>query len=344
MLFVVDGLDEASGVSDQTELIESLATLKGQLHHIPFVFLISSRPEPSIRQAFETEQLQPLVLKFELGNHYHPADDIRTFLLAEFDKIKKSNPSLNDLSTPWPSPKNVEYLVESSSGQFIFAATVMKYIASPENNPIQSLQVIVGLSSSPTMVNPFVQLDAVYQLILDSTGINKPKVLDILALIFLQTGYAEYLSVRFIEELLGYNRGDVRAALTNMHALIRIPSSDDSEETIYLYHASLRHYLTDRSGEEPLLDVKARHLDLARRLFRFIGAAPPSEYKRVWFIPVLNGFINHFLKVSMSDDLMNDLQDFSLATFLSNIPVKTFYATKWDAFLEHLRREVEISC
>jgi nucleoside-triphosphatase THEP1 len=340
-LVIIDGLDEARGETAQKELLQALSTSIQQLH-IPLIFLVASRPEHIIRQTFNSEPLQSLMQGLPLDKHYKPDDDIRVFLSAKFSEVRTQHPSGNALPVLWPSQEDIDYLVRKASGQFIYASTVMKYIASSRRNPTKQLKIIRGLAD-PGKDTPFAQLDSLYDLILSSVE-DITRVLEILALLFLQTGYEFCLSVEFIETLLGYDPGDVAAALIDMHALVHVPSSDDDEDNhLRLFHACLHDYLMDKSRTERFfLDARLRHTDLARRLFRYITTASEREYdhKQLRFSYILNGFIDHYLEVPHTEELVTDLKNFSLTNFLSNIPLGMFYRIDWDAFFDHLRTEV----
>ncbi|KAF8172129.1 hypothetical protein BJ912DRAFT_105163 [Pholiota molesta] len=339
-LVIIDGLDEAREETVQKELLHALATSIQQLC-IPLIFLVASRPEYIIRQTFNREPLQSLMQGLALDEHYKPDDDICIFLFAKFGEIRELHPSGNTLPVPWPSQEDIDYLLRKASGQFIYASTVMKYIDSPRRNPTKQLKIVLGLAD-PGKDTPFAQLDSLYDLILSSVE-DITRVLEILALVFLQTGYGEFLCVDFVETLLGYETGDVAAALIDMHALILVPTlgSCDKNNNLRLYHASLQDFLMDKSRTECFfLDATLRHTDLARRLHRYITIASEKEYEDLdRFAVIVNGFIHHYVEVPHTEELVTDLKNFSLTSFLSNIPLEVFYMTKWDAFFDHLRTE-----
>ena len=95
---------------------------------IPLFFLMTSRPAQDIRQYFNTEPLNPLTRRLVLDNNYEPDEDIKIFLQSKFDDIKKDHLSKDFLSASWPSDSDIECLVKKSSGQFIYASTVMKFV------------------------------------------------------------------------------------------------------------------------------------------------------------------------------------------------------------------------
>ena len=98
---------------------------------------------------------------FVLDDSYCPNDDIRLFLQSKFDEIKQNHPLHSLLPPKWPSNSEISCLVEKSLGQFIYAATVMKYLNSPHSWPTDRLDIIFGLSN-PGIDMPFAELDALY--------------------------------------------------------------------------------------------------------------------------------------------------------------------------------------
>ena len=129
-LIILDGLDECRTTLAQTHILNAFSTAVKNLH-IPLCFLIASRPEHDIRQAFNDQNcLSPLSFSIALDDTYQPDDDIRVFLQSTFDEIKRNHPSRAHLPASWPSWEDIGRLVRKSSGQFIFASTVAKYINS----------------------------------------------------------------------------------------------------------------------------------------------------------------------------------------------------------------------
>jgi len=78
-LIILDGMDECSTTSAQTQILNALSTATKHLH-IPLFFLIASRPEQDIRQVFNDENdLGSLSFSIALDDTYRPDDDIRVF-------------------------------------------------------------------------------------------------------------------------------------------------------------------------------------------------------------------------------------------------------------------------
>jgi len=182
-LIILDGLDECGTTEAQTQILNALSTAAKHLQ-IPLFFLIASRPEHDIRQSFNDQSsLGSLSFSIALDDTYRPDDDIRVFLQSTFDEVKRNHPSRAHLLTSWPSLEDIQRLVKKSSGQFIFASTVAKYVNSPRHWPPDRLNIIFG-KSKPGQETPFAELDSLYHLIL-STVADAEKLQDVLMFLHL---------------------------------------------------------------------------------------------------------------------------------------------------------------
>ncbi|KAF9472397.1 hypothetical protein BDN70DRAFT_971169 [Pholiota conissans] len=137
IVIIVDGVDECSPTKSQVELLGFLRTAVEEFWSIPFLCLVSSRPEYEIRSTFsDSNPLGALTTKVALDNNYRTNRDIRFYLVSKFNKIRDEHLQLGSkLPTPWPADHDVDCIVRKASGQFIFAATAMKFIDSPRGDP-----------------------------------------------------------------------------------------------------------------------------------------------------------------------------------------------------------------
>ncbi|KAF8870671.1 hypothetical protein BD779DRAFT_519297 [Infundibulicybe gibba] len=169
---IIDGLDECDGDSIQGEIVRLILGL--EQYSLPLLFLISSRPESEIRRAFESSPRSSLV-RLPLDKALHPDRDIRHFLVKEFERIYDQSvrigmPPASQL--PWPSTEDIKELVQKSSGHFIYAATVVRFVQEDRAHPMDRLDAILGIPggsiSSSTAKGIFVdsiafrELDGLY--------------------------------------------------------------------------------------------------------------------------------------------------------------------------------------
>ncbi|KDR76646.1 hypothetical protein GALMADRAFT_24628, partial [Galerina marginata CBS 339.88] len=125
-IVIIDGLDECIDRSSQVKILTAISTTL-QRHQLPLIFLIASRPEHDIRHSFDVGYLKEITTRLALNDDYLPSDDIRLFLLDKFTEIKDSHPFKGHIPPTWPSPEVLESLVDKSSGQFVYASTVVKF-------------------------------------------------------------------------------------------------------------------------------------------------------------------------------------------------------------------------
>ncbi|KAF8967524.1 hypothetical protein BDZ97DRAFT_526631 [Flammula alnicola] len=292
-VIIIDGLDECGDGKSQRQILDALSAAAHQFN-IPISFLIASRPELEIRQAFNSIPLSSLMLGLPLDDTYLPNNDIRTFLISKFNQIKKEHLLGIYLPAIWPSEEDLDTLIHKASGQFIYASVVVKYTESPRHRPEDRLRVILGLSPSLAKDSPFAVLDALYHQILFSAE-EPEKVLEILSYIILwvenplEIGFGlsddRRRSPLYIEGVLGYQPGDLDILLSDMHAVLNIPR--DRTHEISLYHASLGDFLLDPSRSQAFfIDVKKGHTRLARKYIQFTSGRPEVGNSRRLFPPL----------------------------------------------------------
>jgi hypothetical protein len=276
-LIILDGLDECSTRDAQQRVLKAVAQLVRK-SPIPFIVLIASRPEHAIRDSFNTQPLLSMTVRLALDNTYRPDDDIKLFLVESFESIKSTHTLGSLLPLIWPTAKDVDQLVRKSSGQFIYAATVVKFVSSPRRRPHEQLNIILGLAAVGTET-PFAELDALYSFILSAVE-DLPRVLDVLCFVIFEDG----LEVPEYEKIMSYTPGDIHLILIDMHSVMFVPGVGDNGLALRVLHASLQDYLMDpdRSGNFYIDEAKtgARIVQqLLRYMHDYSVSDPPSTLK-----------------------------------------------------------------
>ncbi|KAJ6468816.1 hypothetical protein C8R45DRAFT_435201 [Mycena sanguinolenta] len=78
---------------------------------------------------------------FNMGQSFK---DVYRYLRDEFSRIHRELCTMKSIPLPWPSPPDVQdKLVRKSSGHFIYAATIIKFI-DKDYRPTQRLIVVQG--------------------------------------------------------------------------------------------------------------------------------------------------------------------------------------------------------
>jgi hypothetical protein len=237
LVIVIDGLDECEGRDFQQEIMCSIGSVMNQ-GPLPLRFFVASRPEPHIHEIFQG-MLNNLHYPFNVNQS---TEDVRKYLLDKFARIHREHrATMAMVPEPWPSPNIINDLVEKSSGYFIYASTIIKFIDDKNFRPTERLAVIIGMEESCFGV-PFAALDQLYTQILAEVP-ARPQLLKILKLTITELSYFP-LSVTSIEQLLELEPGDIPLVLRGLHSVIKLPE-DNNEGILSFHHASFPDFLQD---------------------------------------------------------------------------------------------------
>jgi NACHT domain len=305
MLIAIDGLDECHGDVAQRSILEVLFSALNE-QGLFFCCLVASRPEQIIRQTFNRKHYRDASCRLVLDDSYSSEADIRHFLQSRFNEIKENHSLQALIPDSWPLQTDIETLVRKSSGQFIYASTVIKYVDSPKHRPHDRLNIILGISS-PGSDTPFAELDVLYKQILSSAD-DLHCVLQILgALVLIRSGE---FSPRGLEILFSLQEGDVFLALSDLHSILHVPEPPKQGD-VRILHASLSDFLFDRSrAGELFIDTEQCHTELARCCVRLICSQNPTSITSLHEIvyhhtvPELMHQLKHSL---LTQELLDDL-------------------------------------
>ncbi|KAF5327762.1 hypothetical protein D9619_004086 [Psilocybe cf. subviscida] len=252
IVILIDGLDEcdSAGKHEQDVLLRVLHGLVFR-ENSPFIVLVASRPEPQLTMTFN--EIGSSAESVFLDENYRPSDDIRLFVVAELTRIKNTHHLRGTLDEHWPSDSSINSIVNKSSGQFIYAATVLRFIATSSASPAHSLDRVLGLR--PVMKSsPFAQLDAIYEYVLSQVE-DWEAAKDVLAAQIFKSTYFNALAALYgppikLEDTLqplGRKPDELVSYTSDLTAVVRFNHNDDE---LTFYHASLTDFLCDstRSG------------------------------------------------------------------------------------------------
>jgi len=252
-LIVIDGLDECSDRDIQCDLLRIIDSAIPQFSY-PLRFLITSRPESRITRTFKHDLRK--VVRYNLSGDADADEDIRIFLKGEFAKIHRTHPLRRHLLSKWPPRASVNSIVEQSSGHFIYASTVIRFIQSPQHRPDDRLLVVVGLKQADEKDRPYARLDSLYRLIfLEIQDPNHLKKIHIaLGIMYLRSLRSGLFALpqwtsdrRVIEALLEFRPGDLILLFDPLLSLVTFEKGN-----IRILHKSLFDYLLDPSRSEDL--------------------------------------------------------------------------------------------
>ncbi|KAK1224531.1 hypothetical protein PQX77_012567 [Marasmius sp. AFHP31] len=189
-IVIIDGLDECSDEDTQLRILSIIQSAYQQAPHFPLRFLICSRPESWIQEAFADDPLFQLSKRIVLDDSLAGREDTRTYYLHHFDEIVTCRRYRHiQFPSPWPSKRDLEILVEWACSQFVFAVTVIKFITDAGRHPIEQLRIIIEkIPLRRLRTSPYQQLDTLYEVILNANP-DPEEVHDILAALLVLEGH-----------------------------------------------------------------------------------------------------------------------------------------------------------
>ena len=235
-LVVIDGVDECARDRDQMLFLNLIGNALSKIH-IPLRFLICSRPEAHVQAVFESEVMSRITNPVLLDDQFGPDDDIRKYLMDEFTRICTEH-KLSALE--WPPGRAIDQLVSKSSGQFIYASTVVKFIDDIYDDPRERLDIVFK-TRPVNSASPFAELDQLYIQILSQQP-NVRLLRDLFTLIIALRNP----KIKFVCRRLQIREEQLERKLLRLRSLVCI-----SRLGVTTYHLSLHDFFLDkkRAGE-----------------------------------------------------------------------------------------------
>jgi len=263
-IIIIDGLDECEDFNSQRDIL----TLIGQVTLDPDVairFIIASRPEHQICDMFNKEPLFSKTRRLVLDEGYDTAADIERYLREKFEEIYSHNrDGMPDVKGPWPLKGNIQMLVWRASGQFIYAATVIKFVDSDTDfrTPEEKLDII--LRPGPMQGSPFSELDRLYAQIL-SYYPDSEVLVHTLGVILLLEALPTFVNANTaaIAAITRFAEAKVHRVLRALQSIMEVWTEpvfndvDDNEpnganiQWVKLSHRSFHDFLTDKARSGP---------------------------------------------------------------------------------------------
>ncbi|KAF9444916.1 hypothetical protein P691DRAFT_762987 [Macrolepiota fuliginosa MF-IS2] len=280
LLIILDGLDECKSEEDQCKL---MGLIKSQLRDIyahTLLWMICSRPEPHLERVLREAEAEGLCWIEELRVDDPEAQtDVECYLRDEFHRISKRYSAIIGREGIWPPKEVFDKIVSASSGLFVFATTVTRFINQPGSDPRSQLRAIVAAidgSLIPGAVNPLTYIDNLY---LDILGRLNPDTLSTTLEFLGICSISPPLPVLHFTQLLGLDLNAVRTTLRSLHSVIGVPYGHKLiEEPLHFYHASFTDFLAnpDRSGQFALRDLNSYRYRIAEACLRVLAGMPVS--------------------------------------------------------------------
>lgn len=246
-LIVLDALDECDKERDR-EGGDLIPLFLRELPHsgLNIKVFITSRPERSIEGMFRaaghgTEIYDSTIL--------HDIDqstvkeDIEFYLRHHLERIQANR----HITPPWPGGTVLNDLVSRAGLFFIFAATIVQFVADAYYSPQTQLQRLLNSGNTQSRAT-YVQVDLLYLQILFSSLEGRADASELSArfrkivgaIVLLQ----DPLSISRLAHLLDHDQADLEAALTPLHSVLDIPAN--TIDPIRIFHPSFRDFLLSK--------------------------------------------------------------------------------------------------
>ncbi|RXW15557.1 hypothetical protein EST38_g10295 [Candolleomyces aberdarensis] len=286
---LIDGLDECKGepnvtagpthvdVDDRHQAEDRQAELLAAIKHclldkdLLFRVFITSRPEWAIRTALEPRgYLREVAYHIQLSDQYDASADMGRYLRRRFEDI-----GLRIDDSEWFSEADIETLVRAASGQFIYVATVYKYISERRASPVERLKIVLTWTPREGQATrPFEALDRLYTNILLAAK-NAYEAVDSHHgrdfLLFFRahhiSGRGFRLSTPFISlhvptevlsTLLGLGTRAEDGLVSDLRSLVTFERSQGGFLNLHLYHKSFSDFLDEETRAKDLFVPQSR--------------------------------------------------------------------------------------
>jgi hypothetical protein len=287
---LIDGLDECKGEERQAELLTVIKEcfLESDL---PFRVFIASRPEWAVRTALEPGgDLYGKVYHIQLSDDYDASEDIGRYLRRRF-QLRGSRIG----NSEWFTEDDIQALVRAASGQFIYAATVIKYILERRSSPVERLKIVLTWTPHENQsARPFKALDMLYTNILSAAReayeeIDTHEERDFLLLLRayqLNTGASLFwgaprFPVHLLTALLGLEAQGELFILSDLRSLVTFDNEGDGKMRLRFYHKSFSEFMDQESRSQDLFCSASRvHAYISKCLLRGIVQCPLNYNSR----------------------------------------------------------------
>lgn len=267
---LIDGLDECTEERDQRELLRTIHD-SFLNYRSTFRIFLASRPELAIFEALESGgHLHGITYPIRLSDDYDATSDIRLTVRRNFVEIGLRR----RWEHAWFTEEDVEAIVAAASGQYIYAATAIRYISEPRRSPVERLRAILSSQSGThDGANPFGPLDALYALVLTAAKEgyeaidNRHDFLLILRTYLAINAINLNLPIDRQDQLLGLEEGTYQSILCDLRSLlITQPNTNYIPQLqIKVYHKSFLDFMKARERAGPLYTPRPQMIEYITR-------------------------------------------------------------------------------
>ena len=247
-LIIIDALDECKDKQPASAILSILSRYVKEIPHVKF--FITGRPEPRIHSGFRLRSLLPIteVLKLHEVKPEAVNSDIKLFFQTQLTDLAETQNCFGSLGD-WPSQHDLEILCKKAAGFFIYASTVVKFVAS-ENYPLPERLTVITSLPQATAEEGKSGVDQLYIKVLEHAfySVHKDdiqfytRLQSILGTVLL---ILNPLSIKGLSELLKrhHTLPFILKTITSLRSVLVVP--DDIEDPILTFHKSFPDFLTD---------------------------------------------------------------------------------------------------
>ncbi|KAJ2925224.1 hypothetical protein H1R20_g11876, partial [Candolleomyces eurysporus] len=280
---LIDGLDECQGEPNTTKdrsrvstkieaedrQVELLAAIESSLLNkdLPFRIIIASRLEWAIRTALGTGgSLYGLAYHLQLSSdQYDATEDMRRYLRRRFQGIGSRIGRRH-----WFTEGNVDTLVQAASGQFVYVATVFKYVSERQASPVRRLNTVLNWTPGQA-TRPFEALDILYTNILlnakdayEAVDTHSERNFLLLFKIFsldvenMLMDPSGEIGPELLSALLHLESDALEILTSDLRSLVHLKKDESGTMGLNVYHKSLYDFMDEPSRARDLFIPEAR--------------------------------------------------------------------------------------
>jgi hypothetical protein len=211
--------------------------------------LVTSRLEPTIRKMFDEIQTSSSsgskVLRLHDIDRTIVRSDIRQYLVHSLRAL-----AIISKADDWPTPSQLELLLDNADVLFIYAATIVRYIGHRLYDPRKRLEQVLARAGGSSK-SAYRHLDVLYQGVLanaipmdDDGGVDEPMFTERLRMVLGIVVLAMHpLSPSSIAGLLGWSAHETEVTLVQLSAVLIV----HNDEPVRIFHPSFPDFLLDES-------------------------------------------------------------------------------------------------
>ena len=169
--------------------------------------------------------------------------DIKLFFRTQLAEIARSRSDC-DLGEDWPSSSDLNTLCKKSAGLFIYASTLIKFVASEHHTPTKRLALITSLPQSTTHEGKS-GVDLLYTQVLEqafcNVDLNEQEYSNFRSVVGMVLLVFNPLPMKALSTLL--KTSDITITLRFLHSVLQFPN--DEADAIRVFHKSFPDFLMD---------------------------------------------------------------------------------------------------